>query len=149
MKFKALSNNERKLDLNWRNINIYTSKWKPGTSFEVDIVKRQPKKSDPLRKYFFAEVLPKFGNHSGYEVDEYGRFYFQLKIVYFEAQPELLERFGLKPVYKDKKNVYRNVPSVFSNDSKLPVSEKKKFVDWVIRKGSMDGAYIEDPGGDR
>ena len=135
MKFKALSNNERKLDLNWVAINAYTSRWKPRTPFEIEIVKRQPKKSDPLRSYYFAAVLPPIMEAAGYEKDEILDLHKFLKIRYFNVQP-------------DKWGIYRkkNIPSVFVSESDIPVPEKKKFIDHVIRKAAEVGIYIADPG---
>ena len=132
MKFRAVLDDNRKLPLNWESINQYLSKWKPGTPVEVEIVRRVPRRSDPLRKYYFAAVLPPFMEHLGYEPEEELIFHRQLKIVYFKIKP-------------DKKGIYRKVPHVFSNDSDIPVPEKKKFVDWSIRKASQEGCYIEDP----
>ena len=37
-------------------------------------------------------------------------------------------------------------PHVFADESTVPVPEKKKFVEWVIRKAAAEGVYIEDPG---
>ncbi len=73
----------------------------------------------------------------GYERDEDELFHRQLKIVYFRVQP-------------DDKGIYRerDIPSVFSNESMLPISEKQEFLDWVIRKAAHDGAYIPDPNGE-
>ena len=132
MKFKALSTDRRKLDVNWDHINLYVSRYKPYTPFDVEVVRRQAKKSDPLRKYYFAVVIKEFMKHLGYEVDEEELFHRQLKIVYFQIKP-------------DAKGIYRNVPSVFSNESDLDVSIKKEFVDWVIRKAAHEGVYIPDP----
>ena len=133
MKLKAISDDNRKLNLNWDHINIYISRWKPETWFDIEIVRRQSKRSDPMRHYYFAAVVREFAKHLGYEVDEIELLHRQLKIVYF----------GIKP---DEKGIYRKVPSVFSNESDLPVSDKKKFVDWVVRKAAQEGCYIEDPG---
>ena len=133
MKFRAVLDNDRKLPLNWESINQYLSKWKPGTPIEVEIVRRVPRKSDPLRKYYFAAVLPPFMEHLGYDPEEEMLFHRQLKIVFFKIK-------------KDKKGIERKVPSVFSNDSDIPVPEKKIYVDWVIRKASQEGCYIPDPG---
>jgi len=133
LKFKARTNNKRQLEIRWDLINAYVSKWQPDTLLDVEIVRRQPKKSDPMRKYYFAAVLPPFMNHLGYDPDEEMLFHRQLKIVYFKIKP-------------DAKGIYRNVPSVFGNESDIPVSEKKKFVDWAIRKAAIEGVYIEDPG---
>jgi hypothetical protein len=132
MKFTLLSDDNRKLSFNMERINVYASRWKPHTPFEIEITKRQPRKSDPLRSYYFAVVLPAFMEHLGYEKDEELLFHRQLKIVYFNIKP-------------DTKGIYRNVPSVFSNDSDIPVPEKKKFIDWVVRKAAQEGVYIPDP----
>ena len=132
MKLQTISTDDRKLNLNWDSINTYISKYKPGTAFEIEIVRRQPRKSDPLRKYYFAAVVKPFMEHLGYEPDELELFHRQLKITYFQIKPDL-------------KGIYRNVPSVFSNESDIPVPVKKKFVDWVIRKASIEGCYIDDP----
>ena len=132
MKFQAKSGKNRKLIVNWEHINIYVSRYLPNTPFDVEVVRRQPKKSDPMRKYYFAAVLPEFMKHLGYEPEEEMLFHRQLKIVYFKIKP-------------DKKGIYRNVPSVFSNESAIPVSEKKEFVDWVVRKAGEEGVYIHEP----
>ena len=133
MKFKAYKKNGR-LDINWDHINIYTSRWKEGTEFDVEITRHQKTVSDPLRKYYFSAVLPPFMLYLGYEPEEDELFHRQLKIVYFRIKP-------------DKKGIYRGVPSVFGNESKIPVSEKQQFCDWVIRKAAEEGVYIENPGG--
>jgi len=113
-------------------INIYTSKWKPGTPFDFELTRRVARKSDPLRKYYFAVVIKEYMNHLGYEPDEEELFHRQLKITYFQIKP-------------DEKGIYRNVPSVFSNESELPVPDKTAFVDWVVRCAARDGVYIPDP----
>jgi hypothetical protein len=136
MKFKALSNKERKLNLNWTAINAYTSKWKPDTPFEIEITKRQPKKSDPLRKYYFSAVLPPIMEQAGWEKDEKEELHRWLKIQYFGVKPD---KFG---IHRDK-----DIPSVFSNESELEVPKKKEFIDYVIRRAAKVGLYISDPGG--
>lgn len=133
MKFKALSNDKRKLDLNWDSINAYTHKWVPNTEFEVEIAKRQPRKSDPLRKYYYGGVLPTLMEHLGYEREETEIFHWHLKIVFFQIAP-------------DERGIPRNVPHLFSNGSDVPVDQKAKYVDWVIRKAAENGCYIESPG---
>jgi hypothetical protein len=134
MQFKLVSDENRHVNLNIEAINTYTSRWKPHTSFEFEIVKRQPRKSDPLRKYYFKVVVRTYADGLGYEVNEIMLFHRQLKIVYFQVEP-------------DKKGIYRDsqIPSVFSDDSKVPVSEKWKFVEWVKRCAARDGFYIPDP----
>ena len=81
---------------------------------------------DPLRAYYFGVVLPLFMEALGYEKDEQELFHRQLKIVYFQIKP-------------DAKGIYRKVPSVFGNESTLPVQDKSKFVDWVVRKAAKEG----------
>ena len=134
MKFDATTTKGRKLDLNWDAINAYVSRWRPGTRLEISITRRQQKISDPMRKMYFAAILPVFANGLGYDPDEYLLFHRQLKIVYFQVQ-------------SDKKGIYRNVPHVFADESTLPVSEKSKFVEWVLRKAAIEGIYIETKGG--
>jgi len=132
MKLKAQTDKNRKINLNWDLINVYLSRWKPETWIDIEIKRHQHKKSDPLRKYHFGGVLPELMNHLGYEKDEKYQFHWQLKIKYFGIEP-------------DKRGIYRNVPSVFGDKSKIPVSKKKEFVDWVIRKAAKMGCYIPDP----
>lgn len=134
MKFRA-GKYEGKLDINWDVINTYLSRWKDGTIFDIEIVRRQRKKSDPLRKYYFSGVIRPLMEFSGYEPDELLEVHKYLKARYFNIKP-------------DKRGIYRNkdIPSVFSNESPIPVPEKKKFVDWVIRLAAKSGCYISDPG---
>jgi len=134
MKFRA-PKIKGKLNINWDHITTYTSRWKDGTWFDIEIMRKQERRSDPTRKFYFAAVLPPFMKHLGYEPEEELLFHRQLKIVYFRIEP-------------DKKGIYRNVPSVFGNDSEMPVSEKREFVEWVIRKAAQEGVYIESPGGE-
>ena len=133
MKFRATIRNG-KIDINWDRLNVYASKWKDGTILDVEIVRRQKKISDPMRKFYFGCVLPAYMDELGYERDEDELFHRQLKIVYFRVQP-------------DKKGIYRerDIPSVFSNESELPISEKQQFIEWVIRKAAHDSVYIPDP----
>jgi len=133
LKFQARTNDKREIEVRWDLVNTYLSRWKPGTYLNLEITRRQAKKSDPMRKYYFGVVIKEFMKHLGYEVDEQELFHRQLKIVYFKVKP-------------DPKGIYRNVPSVFSNESDLNVSVKKDFVDWVVRKAAHEGAYIPDPG---
>lgn len=131
MKFRAIKD-KGKLSVNWERVDVYLSRFKDGTPFDVEIVHRQRTKSDPQRKYYFGVVLPAFMEHLGYEKDEADLFHRQLKIKYFQIKP-------------DKKGIYRKVPTVFSNKSEIVVSEKSKFVEWVIRKAAKEGVYIPDP----
>ena len=88
MRFQARTNNKRELEVKWDLINAYVSKWKPDTMLDLEITRRQSKKSDPMRKYYFAGVLPDFMKHLGYEPDEEMIFHRQLKIVYFKIKPD-------------------------------------------------------------
>jgi len=130
MKFKARTNNDRKLDINWDLVNAYLSKWKPGTVLSVEIVKRTPRKSDAQRAYYFAHVLPTFAHGLGYDPDEELLLHRQLKIVYFK-------------VPRDKKGIYRKVPHVFAEESEQNVKQRSVFVSWVLRKAAIEGVYIE------
>jgi hypothetical protein len=134
MKFRAQKVNG-KLDINWDHLNLYAERWKDGALFDCEIVRRQRKRSDPMRKWYFASILPTFMHKLGYEPEEEMIFHRQLKIVFFKIKPD-----G-RGIYRDKE-----IPSVFSNDSELPVSQKKEFVDWVIRKAAEYGCYIPDAG---
>jgi hypothetical protein len=133
MKFKAIKDSG-KLKINWDRIEAYLSNFKDGTSFEVEITRRQKTRSTPLRAYYFGAVLPVFMEALGYDKDETLNFHRQLKIIYFQVK-------------QDKRGIYRDkeIPSVFSDDSTIPVPEKQKFIAWVIRKAAENGIYIEDP----
>jgi hypothetical protein len=132
MKFTAKINSQRKLDVNWDLVNQYVSRWKPDTLLEIEIKRKERKVSDPLRRYYFAGVLPDFMEHLGYEKDEQELFHRQLKITYFQIKP-------------DDHGIYRGVPSVFGNGSDIPISTKIKFIDWVIRKAAHEGVIINEP----
>lgn len=130
MKFRAIKS-DGKLQINWERINVYLSRFKDGTPFDVEITHRQRTKSDPMRKYYFGVVLPLFMEHLGYERDEQDDFHRQLKIVYFQIK-------------LDAKGIYRKVPTVFSDKSEIPVEDKAKFLEWVVRKAAQEGVYIPD-----
>lgn len=133
MKFKLVSTNDRKLNINLDKINLYVSRYKPNTKFDFEITRRVSRRSDPMRKYYFSTVVRIFMDHLGYEPHELEIFHRQLKITFFQIKP-------------DNKGIYRNVPSVFSNESNIAVPDKKRFVDWVIRTAAKEGVYIPDPG---
>ena len=134
MKFQILSDDKRRINLNWDVINVYTGRWKPHTPFDIEITKRQPRKSDPLRKYFFGAVLPPIMQIAGYEKDEKEELHRWLKIQYFNVKP-------------DQHGIHRNkdIPSVFGDDSEIEVPQKKEYVDYVIRRAAKVGIYIDDP----
>ena len=134
MKFKLKSDENRKITINTDIINAYTERYIPETEFEIEVVRRKKKKSLPMQKYYFSTVLPIFMEHLGYERDEQLIFHRQLKIVYFQVQP-------------DKRNIYRekDIPSVFGENSELGIDIKQKFVSWVKRKAAHEGVYVPDP----
>jgi len=135
MKFKAKSDDNRKLQLNWAAIEVFVARWRPNTSFWVEIKRHEPKRSDPMRAYYFGAVLPPIMEQAGYEKDEALELHRMLKIRYFNVEPD---RFG---VHRE-----RDIPSVFGNGSDIPVSKKREFVDYVIRQAAKAGIYVPDPG---
>ena len=134
MKFRIKSNKERRIPINMELVAQYTGRYTPGTEFEVELVRRNNRRIDPMRKWYFAAVLPPFMEHLGYEPEETLDFHKQLKIVFFQVQP-------------DAKGMHRHkdIPSVFSDGSELEIEQKKAFLDWVIRKAAQEGVYIDDP----
>ena len=132
MRFKLVSDKNRKINLNLDAIHAYVSRWKPFTPIDFEVTRRQKTVSTPMRSYYFAAVIKPYGEFLGYDSDEILLLHKQLKIVFFQIQP-------------DEKGIYRtkDIPSVFGNDSELPISEKTKFLEWVIRKATKDGCYIE------
>lgn len=134
MNFKCVSNDNREISINWDTVNQYVSRYMAGTPFDVSITRRVRRKSDPLRKYYFAIAMPVFLDTLGYERDEDLLVHRHLKITYFRVKP-------------DERGIYRekDIPSVFSDESDIPVREKLKFVEWVKRKCAEYGGYIPDP----
>jgi hypothetical protein len=135
MKFQARTSDNCKLEVNWDRVNTYLSQWKPGTVLDIEIVKRVPRKSNPLRAYYFGAVMPPIADYAGYEKSEILDLHKFMKIRYFNVKP-------------DKWGVYRkkDIPSVFSDESELKVPEKKAFVDHVIRQAAKLGVYVPNPG---
>jgi len=126
------SNDRHQIDLPRGDIDAYVSTFDSCTWFEVIVRKYRPKTSNPLRKYYFGFVLPPWMKEIGYDPDELKLVHEQLKIRYFNSEP-------------DKRGIYRDVPSVFSDESELDVSEKYDFVEWAIRKAAIDGVVIKNP----
>lgn len=116
-------------------INTYVARYKANTPFEFEIVRRQSKRSDPMRKWYFGVALPELLKQLGYERHEDELVHRHLKITYFRVKP-------------DKHGVHResDIPSVFSNESDLKISQKKEFLDWFMRLAAQYGVYIPDPG---
>jgi hypothetical protein len=124
-------------------IDAYTAKWKPGTSFNFELVRRTERKSsDPIRKYYYGVVMPVALETFGYDAFEKDLVHRQLKIRYFDVKPD---RHG---IYRDK-----DIPHVFEDDSNLTDQERKKreklrkkFTDAVIRLVASEGGYVPEPG---
>ena len=135
--FRVKSDEHRRIKLNWDMINTYTSRYIAGTFFEIEIVRRQKKKSDPMRKYFWSVVMPGFLEAYYYEPDEAEKVHELCKCTFFGIQP-------------DKRGIYRNadIPRVFSNESDIPIERKQAYVEWMKRKAAMSDnpVYIPDPG---
>ena len=112
-------------------VQAYLSRFKEGDVFKCDITRPQRRHSDPLRRYFFGVAMKTACEHFGYEKTEALWLHEQLKAEYFNCKPDNL---GLMCT-----------PSVFSKNSKKPVSEKQDYVEWVKRKFATYGCYIPDP----
>jgi hypothetical protein len=138
MNFKVVSDHNRNVCLNMTAIQAYASRYKPGTSFDVEFVRRVPKKvaSPEQRGYYYAEVLPKLMLACGYDPEESSMVHRQLKIIFFHVQP-------------DKRGIYRDkeIPSVFSLESDIGVEKRCQFIDWVARKAAENGEYVNPPKG--
>jgi len=131
MRFRARTDDNRKLVVNWDHINLYLSRRKPGTLFEIEIKPFERKISDPLRRYYWSTVLPPLLKELGYEPHEDELVHNQLKILFFNCEP-------------DERGIYRNVPSVFGNQSDEPISRKQEFIEYVKRIAVKYGVYIPD-----
>jgi len=131
MKFKARTDDNRKLETNWDRVNLYLSRWKPGTVFDLEVTR--PRKKNPIRAYYFAEVIYKLAEALGYDHgEETLLLHHQLKATFFQCE-------------KDSKGIYRKVPHVFSDDSKLSDEKRTAFLEWVIRVCAREGVMIDDP----
>lgn len=133
MKFKTITDKNRMIHLNMEAINAYCARWKPGTSIDISITRKKKTVSDPLRRYYWSIVLPIFLEAFGYNPDENELLHFFLKCKFFGIE-------------SDEHGIYRNVPSVFGNNSKEPIEVKQKFIAWLKRKSAEQGYYIPDPG---
>lgn len=145
MDFKLVSNDARRVHINIDLINIYTSRYLPGTSYDLSITRRQARKSDPMRKYYFGFVLPPLMLKVGYSVDETREFHKQLKIRHFIDHPDFLDAEGKTIIKQDEWGIWQNVPHVFRDESTLVISVKKVFVDRVRQIAAEEGVYTPDP----
>ena len=135
MIWKTQSDGNRQLNINMDAINAYASRWRPATEFEVSVVRKQKTVSDPMRRYFWAVVMPCFLDAYGYDPDEDEILHERLKIIFFKVQ-------------HDEHGVYRkkDIPSVFGNDSDQGISTKQKYIEWIRKKSAEQGVYTPDPG---
>ena len=112
-------------------VRAYLARFKEGDVFKCDITRPQKIGSDPLRKYYFAACLPIFMKEIGYEPHEKNMFHEQLKMLYFDPQPD---RHG-----------FRRVPAVFRKKARKPTKEQYEFVEWVKRLAAQQDIYLPDP----
>ncbi len=146
MDFKLVSNDNREIFINMNIVNAYTGRYKAGTSYDVSVTRRQARKSDPMRKYYFGFVLPPLMLKVGYSVDETKEFHKQLKIRHFIHHPDFLDAEGKPTIKQDEWGIWQNVPHVFRDESTLVISVKKIFVDGVRQIAAEEGVYTPDPG---
>ena len=133
MKFKLVSDKNRRIQLNMEHIQLYVQRYKPFTPFDLSITRRVRQKVDPSRKYYFGVVLPALMEAVGYDPEDKLRLHDHLKILFFHVEP-------------DKRGFYpaNSIPSVFSEVPTVDNDQRAKFIDWVIRKAAENGAYIPD-----
>jgi hypothetical protein len=127
-------------DVMWMWVETYIARYKDGSRFDWSLTLKRRTKSDPQRALYFAEILPKFMEAVGYDPHEALDTHRFLKIRWFEPQAHLLEKFGLKPIVKDKHGYYHNVPHLFGDKSVIPVDIRTKFMNWVGRIAAEYGA---------
>jgi len=138
MKFRLRSNEKRQININMEMVNAHVSRWLPGTWFDISVTRKQKTKSTPMRKYFFGVVMPGFLKAYWYEPEEKLEVHRHLKCLFFDVEP-------------DKHGIYRekDIPSVFSDDSDVPIDRKQAYVEWVKKKAAEspdNPVYIPDPG---
>lgn len=106
---------------------------KDGTYFWVEVRKKVKRTSPPMRGYYFGVALPKLMEHVGYEPEQKLQVHTYVKALYFNATP-------------DKRGIYTDLPSVWSNNPDIDVPQQKKFIDWFVRLAAQQGCVIPDPG---
>jgi hypothetical protein len=139
MIFRAKTNNKKELETNWDVINTFLARFKPATLLEVDIKKLERKNSDPMRAYYYSQILPPLLKATGYERYEGEIVHHTLKGLFFENHKNEEWRTN-----KDERGLWRNVPHVFSKKSPIPISVKKEFVGFVERIGANYGAEYDN-----
>jgi len=138
MKFRARISSKKKLETNWEIIDVFLSRFKPGTLLELDIKRLERKESNPMRRYYYSQVLPPLLKATGYEVYEAQFVHNVLKGMFFENHENEEWR-----TYKDERGIWRNVPHVFAKNSPIPVSVKKEFISFAERVGVKYGAEYD------
>jgi len=138
MKFRARTDKNKKFETNWDVIETYLSRFKAGTLLTVEIKKLEKTNSDPMRAFYYSQILPPLLEATGYERYEGQIVHHTLKGLFFENHANEEWR-----TYKDERGLWRNVPHVFSKKSPIPISEKKKFIEFVERAGVKYGAEYD------
>ena len=112
-------------------IQAYIDRCKEGDVFIHEIRRPQKRGSDPLRRYYFGAMLPLFMSEIGYEPHEKDMFHEQLKMLYFQPEPD--------------EHGFKRVPAVFRKKARKLVKEQAKFIEWVKRLAAQQGIYLPDP----
>lgn len=130
-KYKAMVNNQgRMVLLDHALFQENMKSFKKGEVFYL-IVERHRKQtvSDPMRRYYWAVVATMIAEETGH------------------SKEAIHEALKLKILgYTDERTGLKMVPSVFSDESQLDVSEKKAFVE-EVRRWAADflNLWIPDP----
>lgn len=101
MRFRARVNSKKKLDTNWEIIDLYLAKFKPDTLLEIEIKKFERRNSDPMRRFYYSQILPPLLKATGYETYEGEIVHHTLKGLYFENHKEEKWR-----TYKDERGLW-------------------------------------------
>jgi len=139
LRFRGRTTNERELEADWLVINTFLSRFKPGTLLDIEIKRLEKTNSDPMRAYYYSQILPPVLKATGYEVYEGEIVHHTFKGMFFENNKNEEWR-----TYKDKRGLWRNVPHVFAKKSPIPIPIKKDFIGFVERIGAKYGADYND-----
>ena len=127
-------------DTYWSWLITYIEPFRDGTRFEWELKVKKKTRKDPQRINYFANIMPKFMEAVGHHPPEVLAVHRHLKITWFENQPYVLEKYGLKPIIKDERGYHHNVPRLFSKKSKIPFDVRAQFVRWVTQIAAEYGA---------
>ena len=139
MKFRGRTTNKRELEADWTVINTFLARFKPATLLEIEIKRLEKKNSNPMRAYYYSQILPPLLKSTGYERYEGEIVHHTLKGLFFENHKNEEWR-----TYKDERGLWRNVPHVFAKKSPIPISIKKEFISFVERIGVKYGAEYDN-----